>query len=335
MLSGLYRRQRQVASLGAHNLTYRQIVPDSQFEIVLPQDGMSLHQQPLVLTLLLMPAFPNTAPIVYLRPLCTHPWINSQGQVVGHDRLANWSQHASLGRVLKEVQTEFKIRPPLRASPDGHPLPLGLSSSSHTRTHSSSVASPSPYGQAGTDASLSSPGATKQVVSMAYTENIFPTLDTKSLEEINRLLGDETSLEDYLMTLTRVRDMKNVHHDLVNGNGEIAERILSNEEEVNDLKRRIKALQGLQASHRQTLDELLLAQKQELSRFGGDQITSTLRDLVSTSDSMSEMSAQSYLDGKLTEDEFIRSFKESRQLYHLRSAKLEHTQNDPSILSPP
>jgi hypothetical protein len=38
---------------------------------------------------------------------------------------------------------------------------------------------------------------------------------------------------------------------------------------------------------------------------------------------MTEQCASSFLEGKLNEEEFIKAFKESRKLYHLRNAKLE------------
>ena len=52
-------------------------------------------------------------------------------------------------------------------------------------------------------------------------------------------------------------------------------------------------------------------------------MTEQLRQMVATSDDMTELCAASYLEGKLTEDEFIKAFKESRKLYHMRSAKLQ------------
>ena len=52
-----------------------------------------------------------------------------------------------------------------------------------------------------------------------------------------------------------------------------------------------------------------------------------VRHLVAASDDMSELCAASFLEGKLTEDEFIKAFKESRKLYHIRNAKLEALEN--------
>lgn len=43
--------------------------------------------------------------------------------------------------------------------------------------------------------------------------------------------------------------------------------------------------------------------------------------MVATSEDMSELSASAFLEGKLTEEEFLKAFKESRKLYHLRQQK--------------
>ncbi|KAL2913554.1 hypothetical protein HK105_207014 [Polyrhizophydium stewartii] len=143
------------------------------------------------------------------------------------------------------------------------------------------------------------------------------------LDELGDLLADDAAVDDYVAGLPQVREIHGARMGIVEDNAAIAERNLAKEEEIKDLRQRIKALQDMHASHRRSLDQLLKAQQQELARFGGEHITGTLRELVTSSESMSELSAQSFLEGKLTEDEFIRAFKESRRVYHLRSAKHE------------
>nr|KAJ3422227.1 hypothetical protein HK105_000660 [Polyrhizophydium stewartii] len=145
----------------------------------------------------------------------------------------------------------------------------------------------------------------------------------RSLDELGDLLADDAAVDDYVAGLPQVREIHGARMGIVEDNAAIAERNLAKEEEIKDLRQRIKALQDMHASHRRSLDQLLKAQQQELARFGGEHITGTLRELVTSSESMSELSAQSFLEGKLTEDEFIRAFKESRRVYHLRSAKHE------------
>ncbi|KAJ3258202.1 hypothetical protein HK103_004020 [Boothiomyces macroporosus] len=159
----------------------------------------------------------------------------------------------------------------------------------------------------------------------------FPELDGKTSEEIEEILLDDNAFADYFYTLDQVKPIKQMQDDLLVNNAEIAstfcfilESNLSRKDQIEDLKKRIQALQNINAEHRKQLDQLLYEQQQELTRFGSEYLTEQLRQLVATSDDMTELSAASFLEGKLSEDEFIKAFKESRKLYHLRNAKLEN-----------
>ncbi|KAJ3275893.1 Vacuolar protein sorting-associated protein 37A [Terramyces sp. JEL0728] len=148
-------------------------------------------------------------------------------------------------------------------------------------------------------------------------------LDGKTTEEIEEILLDDNAFADYFYSLDQVKPIKQMQDDLLVNNAEIAKSNLSRKEQIEDLKMRIQALQNINAGHRKQLDQLLYEQQQELTRFGSEYLTEQLRQLVATSDDMTELSAASFLEGKLSEDEFIKAFKESRKLYHLRNAKLE------------
>ena len=88
----------------------RELVPGSQYEIPL----MISSNLTIFLSILLPPSFPNGPPVFVVKPHVRHAWINAQGYLVGHDKLSNWSQHASLGKIVKDINIEFSIRPPIR-----------------------------------------------------------------------------------------------------------------------------------------------------------------------------------------------------------------------------
>ncbi|KAJ3313281.1 Vacuolar protein sorting-associated protein 37A [Boothiomyces sp. JEL0838] len=167
-----------------------------------------------------------------------------------------------------------------------------------------------------------------QIVHIQSFDNMqkeeFPELDGKTSEEIEEILLDDNAFADYFYTLDQVKPIKQMQDDLLVNNAEIAKSNLSRKDQIEDLKKRIHALQNINAEHRKQLDQLLYEQQQELTRFGSEYLTEQLRQLVATSDDMTELSAASFLEGKLSEDEFIKAFKESRKLYHLRNAKLEN-----------
>lgn len=58
-------------------------------------------------------------------------------------------------------------------------------------------------------------------------------------------------------------------------------------------------------------------------RFKPETLQSKLRSAVAESDELSESVAQSFLEGKLDQDSFIRQFQDLRKVYHLREMKNE------------
>jgi hypothetical protein len=57
-----------------------------------------------------------------------------------------------------------------------------------------------------------------------------------------------------------------------------------------------------------------------------------LKSEVQQSEELSEQIANSFLDGEIEYDHFIKQFKEVRKVYHLRNAKVERIALNPSIL---
>ena len=53
-----------------------------------------------------------------------------------------------------------------------------------------------------------------------------------------------------------------------------------------------------------------------------------LKASVYESDELSESVAQSFLDGNLDHDSFVKQFRELRKVYHLRASKLERAQQE-------
>lgn len=67
-------------------------------------------------------------PVLSVSPALVHPWVNSQMLLVGHEKLQKWDSYASVGKILKEVEQEFMIRPPiLSLSPSKPEFPFDFS----------------------------------------------------------------------------------------------------------------------------------------------------------------------------------------------------------------
>lgn len=65
-----------------------------------------------------------------------------------------------------------------------------------------------------------------------------------------------------------------------------------------------------------------------MQRFSSSTVLTRLKASVYESDELSESVAQSFLDGNLDNDSFVKQFREFRKVYHLRASKLERAQKD-------
>ena len=148
-------------------------------------------------------------------------------------------------------------------------------------------------------------------------------IDQLTPEEISQMLESEDVFASLFYSLDTIKQQKQVHDDLITENHNIAVENMSRAQEINDLKSRILKLQEQSFKQRQQLDDLLNHQQQELDRFSTSNVTSMLRELVSISDQETEQICVLFLDGKITEAEFIRMFKEARRVYYGRHMKLE------------
>jgi ubiquitin-protein ligase len=86
----------------------RELAADSQYEII-----AALPASTIGLTVYLPPTFPHVPPALLVRPPVRHAWIDERGYIVNFDKLVNWNQHVSLGKLVKDILVEFSIRPPL------------------------------------------------------------------------------------------------------------------------------------------------------------------------------------------------------------------------------
>lgn len=74
---------------------------------------------------------------------------------------------------------------------------------------------------------------------------------------------------------------------------------------------------------RQRYDDLVIQQSSILDKYSAARITSQLRDAIAEADGLSESKLESFLDGDMSPEDFVKAYKESRKLYHLRAIKLE------------
>ena len=116
------RRRKQIASLREHSLSVRELQRDTTYEVpcTIPSTS-TLAGYTLYLIVTLPPQFPDNKqpPTIQIRPppMVAHAWVDARtGIIVGHDKLNNWNQHVSLGKLVKDIIQEFQIRNPIVVS---------------------------------------------------------------------------------------------------------------------------------------------------------------------------------------------------------------------------
>ncbi|KAJ3323089.1 hypothetical protein HDU76_013727 [Blyttiomyces sp. JEL0837] len=321
-------RKKQIASLTAANLVPREIHPGTHYEIVI-----QLPSHPIFLQIKLPPSFPEVPPELQVRPLFSHPWIQpGTGNVVGLEKITSgWNQHVSLGKAVGEIVKEFGERNPVKV--DGV-VGGSLTSALSGGSGSGPVATPPPYPAkpAGISGSGSSSSASSNSGAGGAGGDMMG-LENKTLEELEEMMNDERAFEDHLFNLPGVKEHMKSKREFIAGNEQLARNNLGTEEQLEGMKGSIREKQQEFNKVRNEYEELVRSYQDETLRFAPDYLISRLRDGATESEELSESIAQSFLEGKVNVEDFLKNFRETRKVYHQRAMKLERVTRDPQILS--
>lgn len=157
----------------------RVVQVDSKFEILL-NVGPSRIQVNTVITL--PSGFPEVPPVVTISPGVAQRWVSQDMRVVGHEALAAWHRNFSLGKVIKDIEIEFNLRPPII------------------------IASPEPA----------------SVALVPSEQLVFPKVDLFSAKQLKELLEKEEKLADFFYDTDMVNDARAVQNELMQGNLDLA-----------------------------------------------------------------------------------------------------------------
>ncbi|KAI8816048.1 uncharacterized protein EV422DRAFT_572109 [Fimicolochytrium jonesii] len=357
---GTESRRKHISSLYTHHLAIRELQTESLYEITITTSPSTN----LILTLILSlpPTFPDAPPTIQVKPAVSHPWVNHQGFVVGHEKLALWDGGVMVGKVVKDVVQEFQSRPPQRvvAGPPATTYATGVGS-----------AGGGAYGGAagpqGTGAQGMNPGqypgqnpSRSQSTPHSHSEGPppppsrpqgpqqqnppdYPELERLKLEDLQKLLSDEQLFTAYFENLDSVKNMRQVHAELMQENEALAHKTLSKEQALADALQSITEQQTLLRSQIQLLEETAQQRDAEAMRFAPEYLTRSLRTSVHLSEEASDSLAASFISststspassGPSSAEEFIKQLREIRKLYHLRAAVLERVVREPRLLVP-
>ncbi|KAJ1545733.1 hypothetical protein HK405_007715, partial [Cladochytrium tenue] len=328
-------RQKQISALTSPTSglpAVRTVQRDAVFELDVP---LASPPGALTLQVRLGTGFPETPPTVAVRAppaalagsgggAFSHPWLDAAtGAVVGCERLSarGWTPHASLARVVAEIVEELTERNPVVFRGQGFETGLQGAPPSYPSN---------PYTQQSRQAAWPSSGQQAGAQGGVYPDPY--GLEKMSLEELEELTTDDRAFEQLLMSQPSVNELTGRRQELISSNEALARQNMGREEELENARHSLKERQNVLNELRRQYGENMQAYQNEMMRFAPDYLTSRIRAGTAESEELSESLAQSFLGGTMSIEDFLKNFRETRKVYHLRAARLERVTRDPSLL---
>ncbi|XP_071951498.1 vacuolar protein sorting-associated protein 37A-like [Antedon mediterranea] len=335
------KRTQQIDSLKTYNHNVAEIKRDEEYRVSFTVSGHTV-----ALNITLPPKFPEDKPIVKVSPPLRHPWVSKHMLVIGCRSLNNFVVNSVLGRVIRDIVTEFEKSPPVvfaesTNQPPSHmpalPYPQGMPAFPQSM--------PPPYGQpstvAGNVGMYPMPGHTMPPVngSSMYptTSNTqgndvlgahnfqvqteFPELQNKSIDELKILMEDEEKLLNMVLYSEQMERLKDERNKLNESCEELSKTNMSYKPELESRKEKLKEAYNKMLEARNSFDMKCLHQQSINEQLSPESILYNLKVSVADADTESEELAESYLDNKIETDEFLKSFMDSRIKVHLRKVK--------------
>ncbi|KAG0251435.1 Vacuolar protein sorting-associated protein 37A [Mortierella polycephala] len=198
-----------------------------------------------------------------------------------------------------------------------HPVPTGASPSLPSNFVKPPVAE---------DAHSNNHGQNRSGVMGTYTSTLTPEariVMELSQEQLEELVESPIALEHFVDHLEVVINSRTLKREWWLGNDNVARRNLALEAEMAQLQQSTAEGHKVAMELQMTLEEKLQQQQDALWRFKPETLQSKLRSAAAESDELSESIAQSFLEGKLDQEGFIRQYRDLRKVYHLREMKNE------------
>ncbi|KAI9363643.1 hypothetical protein BD770DRAFT_380082 [Pilaira anomala] len=290
-------KRQQINSLLTHNPSTVVAVDGQIYEVPLSSEDNTF-------LLINLPAhFPEEPPVITLSPTgMRHPWV--EGDVIMHDALPSWQpQHSNLGLLVKSIRDEFSVRPPAKKN----------ANEQQTEGYNSRPPPPIPAN-----------------IPINPEYNAIANL---SHEEMEELLHNETAFEIFFESLDRVKNLKTFQEELRSGNEILAHKNLSREDQLLKLRSEVEGLESQFKLEKIEFEKKEKLQNEAFHRFSASTVLTRLKASAYESDELSESVAQSFLDGNLDNESFVKQFREFRKVYHLRESKLERAQKDNLFVS--
>ncbi|CAG2215206.1 VPS37 [Mytilus edulis] len=269
-------RTKQIDSLKKANLNPSEIIPNTEYRVT-----FRCGNNNITLVITLPPQFPQDPPTVTVEPLVNHPWVDTQGKLIGCPSLSSvlltFTMHSSLGQITQSIIEEFRRSPPSLVSqgfnpgapmqypqpgpqpgaqggPPGYPMYGGYNPYTSPSLPPQTVTAPT------IPSSSSGPSVPDDELRVPDVFAAFPELKTKSLTELNGLLNEEDKILEMIQKMSEVSKMKEDRENYLNECIELAKKM-----EIDEFTQ--KFLQIRMQSHCRRAKEEKLNQLIHQSRF--------------------------------------------------------------------
>ncbi|KAH1004964.1 vacuolar protein sorting-associated protein 37A [Dendroctonus ponderosae] len=292
-------RKRQINTLKIFNDNVVEITEGCEFDV-----SFNSGDHSLTVRVTLGGDFPKAKPLLEIRPLIEHPWVNEKGVVNAAPGLLNFTPHSDLGRVVQAVIREFQRNPPALASTDSS------KPSSVPKLDAESRTSPSLSRY-----SLSPP--------IHPGSTMFPELNLLSTEELRFLDECDGRQIEFIEELPSVKDQNRMLDDLASQIEELAEENLRKESRLCELRQTVDA--RIEEVAKLAFDnERLFSIYQNLSeKYSPRNIQEELGKAAKAAEEESEKIAEQFLHGELDVDRFLNMFIKTKAVFQLRKTKEE------------
>lgn len=310
------KRKEQISELYKYNPTTNIGSNSDLYEII-----VSNNVGKLTLAIELKADFPDKAPEIRVLQRVSHPWVNQDMMVMGHNKLLVWMPQHNLGQIVHDIAMEFQRLPPT-------PLPLFARPNSH-------ALSPDPAPVALLQASQ----AQLENVQLAVKPDIpvktlvptvadkFPELEAMSLQQLEDLLCHPDQLLTLASNQDSVRILASQRDECARTVAHLTHANMDRRQEYFECQHQAATIiRECEAKERELrpLEERMQAVSAKLSV---PYLARRLKDAMSEAEREAEHIKRKFEAGEedqsVAASHFATDFLKARMLYHKRAMKRE------------
>ncbi|XP_071125119.1 vacuolar protein sorting-associated protein 37A-like isoform X2 [Mytilus edulis] len=328
-------RTKQIDSLKKANLNPSEIIPNTEYRVT-----FRCGNNNITLVITLPPQFPQDPPTVTVEPLVNHPWVDTQGKLIGCPSLSSFTMHSSLGQITQSIIEEFRRSPPSLVSqgfnpgapmqypqpgpqpgaqggPPGYPMYGGYNPYTSPSLPPQTVTAPT------IPSSSSGPSVPDDELRVPDVFAAFPELKTKSLTELNGLLNEEDKILEMIQKMSEVSKMKEDREKLSNECIELAKENLSKKPKIQQMRQWVGEKNQLFERSREEFERDQEKLMSLSDTFHPTNIQTNMKVALMEAEEESEKIVDDFLNKKMEIDEFTQKFLQIRMQSHCRRAKEE------------